>query len=207
MSYSDFKSLNLALASFKLTLVNTPNLFAAIPRVEPSNLLAEFLNRYELLATNIGTEKAKSELIIAPILLDIYSRYSGKISYFSGNTLTVDVEQGLNGECDFILSASPNQIEISTPIVTVVEAKDDNIKNGLGQCTAQLVGAQRFNNRQGIALPVYGAVTTGTNWKFLRLSESVLEIDLSDYFVPPQLNQILGILDYPFKQYLAGQYP
>lgn len=201
MAYSDFKSLNLALASFKLTLVNTPNLFAAIPPIEPTNLLSEFLNRYELLATNIGTEKAKSELIISPILLDVYSRYSGKVSYFSGNTLTVDVEQGLNGECDFILSASSNQIEITTPIVTVVEAKDDNIKTGLGQCAAQLVGAQRLNNRQGITLPVYGAVTTGTNWKFLRLSSSVLEIDLSDYFVPPQLNQVLGILDYPFQQY------
>lgn len=195
MSYSDFKSLNLTLSTFGLHLHNQADLFADTQPVHPSSFLQETLKRRQRLAQNIGTEKAKSEFIIAPILSEIYDAFGGEVSLFSGNTLSVDPLSGLNGECDFILSASPNQLEISVPVVTIVEAKDDDIKSGLGQCAAQMVGAHRFNHQQQMTLPIYGAVSTGTIWKFMRLTGSKIEIDLTEYLVPPDLEMILGILN------------
>jgi hypothetical protein len=41
--------------------------------------------------------------------------------------------------------------------------------------------------------PIYGVVTTGEIWKFLRLENQVIEIDLSEYFLN-QVNKIMGIL-------------
>jgi transketolase C-terminal domain/subunit len=52
----------------------------------------------------------------------------------------------------------------------IVEAKNENIKGGLGQCVAEMVAAQIFNEREANAIDtIYGAVTTGEIWKFLKL--------------------------------------
>jgi ABC-type uncharacterized transport system substrate-binding protein len=65
---------------------------------------------------------------------------------------------------------------------------------GLGQCVAEIVAAQIFNERDGNQIPIiYGAVTSGTNGKFLKLGGKVVEIDLSDYYLR-DVNKILGIL-------------
>lgn len=198
MSYSDFKTLNQALAAFSLKLVNQFGLFSQVEMIAPSPKLSEQITENFDLALAINTEKARSELIVTPILLEIYRRFSPNLSLFSGVNLSVDTTQGLNGECDFILSASTNQLEVSAPVLTVVEAKNNDIKSGLGQCTAQLVGAQRFNELQQKNVIVYGAVTTGAAWRFMLLESSQLEVDLTEYFVPSQIATVLGILCQPF---------
>ncbi len=198
MAYSDFKTLNHALTAFNLNLVNHFGLFASVEPIAPSAKLAEQISDNFDLALAISTEKARSELIVTPILLDIYHRCRPNLSLFSGSALSVDATQGLNGECDFILSASTNQLEVSAPVLTIVEAKNNDIKSGLGQCTAQLVGAQRFNESQQKTMMVYGAVTTGSDWRFMRLQSNQLEVDLTEYFVPPQIATVLGILSQPF---------
>jgi hypothetical protein len=82
-----------------------------------------------------------------------------------------------------------------------VEAKDNDIRIGLGQCAAQMVAAQIFKARKGQEQSaIYGAVSTGTNWKFLILEKQLLKIDLTEYFIT-QLDQILGILAEPFRRY------
>jgi hypothetical protein len=197
MAYSDFKTLNQTLTAFSLKLVNQFGLFSQVTAIDPSPKLSEQIAENFDLALAIDTEKARSELIVTPILLDLYRRLRPNLSLFSGVALSVDA-QGLNGECDFILSASTNQLEVSTPVLTVVEAKNNDIKSGLGQCAAQLVGAQRFNESQQKTGRVYGAVTTGAAWRFMRLQSSQLEVDLTEYFVPPQTATVLGILSQPF---------
>ncbi len=97
------------------------------------------------------------------------------------------------------MSASSNQSLIAAPVLTLVEAKDNDMRIGLGQCVAQMFAAQILNNRRGFEkLHIYGAVSTGTNWKFLVLEENLVKIDLTEYFIT-QLNQILGILSEPFR--------
>ena len=200
MPYSDFKTLGQAAQAFGLTVQNQSGLFSNLPRVEPSGRLLDELQEDLDLATAIDTEKARSELIVTPIFKELRRRYQGKLSYFSGSTLNVDLTVGLNGECDFILSASTNQIEISAPILTVVEAKNADTKLGLGQCAAQMVGIMRFNAASDVEKPVWGAATTGDRWRLLRLEGSALGIDLTEYVVPFNLASILGFLSNPFNE-------
>jgi hypothetical protein len=151
------------------------------------------------LATAINTEKARSELIITPILLEVRRNFNFQVGFFSGTEFNVDIESGLNGYCDYILTASAEIYEIRTPVVTLVEAKNENIKAGLGQCIAEMVAAQIFNQRQGNNITrIYGAITTGTDWKFLQLKDKNLSIDRRDYYIV-EINQILGILSDPFQ--------
>lgn len=198
MAYSDF-TLAKVRESFGLTVEEPNNLFADIAGINSSQYLQTTLNENISLATAINTEKARSELIIAPILLEIRRQFNFEIGFFSGSEFNVDLEQGLNGYCDYILTASSEIYEIRTPVLTLVEAKNENIKAGLGQCIAEMIAAQIFNQRQGNNVEnIYGAITTGTDWKFLQLKDKIIKIDKRDYYII-EINQILGILSTPFK--------
>ncbi|WP_339384197.1 hypothetical protein [Microcoleus sp. LEGE 07076] len=90
--------------------------------------------------------------------------------------------------------------EIRTPVVTLVEAKNENIKSGLGQCIAEMLGAQLFNQQQNDEIEaIYGCVTTGNAWKFLKLVNQTAFIDLSDYYIK-EVDTILGILTKPLRK-------
>jgi hypothetical protein len=140
----------------------------------------------------MGTAKASSELVIANIFLELKRRYP--VSFFSGLEFNMDNDQGLNGFCDFLISLSPEQLFLDTSILAIVEAKNERIATGLGQCVAEMLAAQIYNDREGKRLAsVYGAVTTGLAWKFLRLQDSTVYIDLADYYID-RPDKILGIL-------------
>jgi hypothetical protein len=195
MAYSDF-TLEQVIEQFDLSLATVP---FQLPAIVPSPELESMLHRYLPLATSISTEKARNELIVTPILLEVRTLLHDRIGYFSGRVLTVDSSVGLNGECDFLLSADANQAVVQAPIVVIVAAKNADLTGGLGQCAAQMLGAWRFNERRGQFRQIYGAVTTGTNWKLLTLEQSQLQISLEEYLVPPQLSLILGFLMAPFQ--------
>jgi len=193
MAYSDF-SLTSVKKTFNLTISSQKDLFSAIPTVECSNLLTETLAYNVPFALASNTEKSRSEMIIAPILLELTKQYPSQISLFSGVDFTVDSEQGLNGSCDFLISRSSELLIISAPVILIVEAKRENINLGLGQCVAEMYAAKIFNQREGNEIsPIYGVVTTGEIWKFLKLEGQVIEIDLSEYFLN-EVNKIMGIL-------------
>lgn len=193
MSYSDF-TLNRVTKAFDLTLSDKVELFADAPEVDCSNILTETLRENVPLALASNTEKSRSEMIIAPILIELRKQLQYQISLFSGIDFTVDAAQGLNGSCDFIISRSPELLIVSAPVITIVEAKKENINAGLGQCVAEMLAARLFNEREGNEIAaIYGSVTTGTTWKFLRLIGQVIEIDLSEYYLS-NVNKILGIL-------------
>lgn len=141
----------------------TTGYFASVPELPPSNLLTETLNYNLAIAFASNSEKARSELIIAPILVDLRRQLKEQISLFSRVDFSIDDSKGLNGICDFIITKSPEILIISAPVITVVEAKKENINAGLGQCVAEMVAAQIFNqttNQQsGNIKAIYGAVT------------------------------------------------
>ena len=199
MAYSDFTTLTKVREAFGLSIEESINLFTDTPEVLPSAYLQTTLAENVFLATAINTEKARSELIIAPVLLEVRRLLNFQIGFFSGSEFNVDLQAGLSGYCDYILTASKESYEIRTPVVTLAEAKNESIKSGLGQCIAQMVAAQLFNQRNGEAIEsIYGAVTTGTDWKFLKLIDKTVWIDKRDYFIN-EVSQILGILTTPFK--------
>jgi hypothetical protein len=199
MAYSDFTTLTKVREAFGLTIEESINLFTDISEVLPSSHLQTTLNENVFLATAINTEKARGELIIAPVLLELRRIFDFRIGFFSGSEFNVDLQAGLSGYCDYILTASKESYEIRTPVVTLVEAKNESIKSGLGQCIAEMVAAQLFNQRNGEAIEsIYGAVTTGTDWKFIKLTDKTVWVDKRDYFIN-EVSQILGILTTPFK--------
>src|SRR5438477_10402482 len=119
---------------------------------------------------------------------------NGRISVFSGVEWAVDSSRGLNGYCDFILTRGSSEHVLRAPFLAVVEAKNDLIRTGLGQCIAAMYAAQLYNQQEQVRVPaVYGAVSTGSAWKFLHLKGSLLAIDVPEYYID-NLPKIMGIL-------------
>ena len=193
MPYGEF-SIDQVKARFQLRIAETEEYFAAVPPVQVSEFLMQMLAENIPLAVAISTEKARSELVIAPVLLEARRQVQRRISLFSGVEFTVDQSRGLNGVCDYLLSLSPEQLTIEVPVVPVVEAKNDNLKAGLGPCMAEMVAASLFNQQRGRELPrVYGVVTTGSLWKFLQLEGNVVSLDVREYPIS-ELGRVVGIL-------------
>jgi hypothetical protein len=194
-SYSDFSLTHLQ------TMFGIQNLYRDFElkekKITPSNWLIETLE----LQKNIpkGTEKAKSEHLVVPILLELYRANQGKFQYFSGYTFDVDTKLALRGRCDFLLSKTLSA-SIEAPIFGIFEAKDDSVEHWYGQCGAEMYAAQLFNQQKNNPIQViHGAVSNGLIWQFLRLENKILNIDTRFYGIenPEQLLGVLqGILDF-----------
>lgn len=192
MAYQDF-SVEKVEHDFSISVSDVQNLFDDIEEIEPSSLLKALLQEFTPLGSVIGTEKARSEFIIAPILAEVRKLSAHHVSLFSGNRFDVDAAKGLTGYCDFLLSFSASQISISAPVFAVVEAKNDNINSGFGQCMAEMVAAQLYNQEKKKPIDsIYGCVTTGSVWRFLKLIDAAIYVDSVEYYLD-QLPKILGI--------------
>ncbi|MBD2437525.1 hypothetical protein [Nostoc sp. FACHB-110] len=193
MPYSDF-TIRKVKQTFGINTIEGEKFLPEIKPIAASDTLTDFLAESLPLAIATGSEKARSELIISPVLLEVRKILQRKISLFSGADFTVDPALGLTGVCDFLLSRSPEQLEIEAPAVIIIEAKKADLNPGIGQCIAEMIAAQKFNeiNNQAIST-IYGCVTNGTAWRFLQLTGQNVTIDLTDYPLPP-VDVILGIL-------------
>ncbi|WP_413165642.1 hypothetical protein ACL6C3_04295 [Capilliphycus salinus ALCB114379] len=199
MPYTQF-SLEQIKLNFGIEIREKFGIFANLSEVDYSDFLEKVLERFVPFALEIDTPKSRSEYITAPILFELKSQLKEQISLFSGKDFTVDIEKGLSGFCDFLISYSSDPLNIEAPFIVLVEAKKDNMIGALGQCMAKMLAAQLFNQRrqQDIQI-IYGCVTTGTDWKFLQLIDQRIEIDLQDYSIT-NLGQVLGILHYCVDQ-------
>ena len=199
MAYSNF-TLGTVREAFNLEEIDTAGIFSGCEPIVPSDLLTAILERNIPLATAIGTEKAKSELIVAHVLVELREQLEHAISLFSGIDFNVDADAALTGVCDFLISLSPVQFYLEAPAIVLVEAKNDNLEIGLGQCVAEMVAAQRFNAEKGNDIPIiYGSTTTGVLWRFLKLEGKTLHIDMTVYQIA-QCDKVLGILTSMVKQ-------
>ncbi len=199
MSYSDF-TLNQVLKTFALT-EKPLNLFPDRANVQISSWLQETLSISVQLALSSSSEKARSEFIVAPILLEMEKRNKDDFSIFSGERLDVDEQRGLKGECDFILSRGPISSTIQAPIFSLVEAKKNDIKEGLGQCIAQMLGAKVYNEMEDNDIStIYGCVTTGEDWQFLKLNDNFIFMDTKRYYLN-EISQIISVFQHIIDYY------
>jgi len=193
MAYSDFTTVTKATKAFNLSIKEQiTSGFQSSPIIQPSPILSEILTENLPLAIATGSEKSRSELIISPILVEIRKNFQRKISLFSGESFDVDPSLGLNGVCDFLIGGNSVQSEITEPVIVIVEAKKGDLKTALGQCIAEMVAVQIFN-QSDITDVIHGIVTTGTQWRFMSLQDKEVSIDLVEYPLPP-VDKILGIL-------------
>jgi len=193
MSYSDFKTVENIKDKFKIPITSGESLFSATEEIEAGDILTEIFEDNIPLALNINTEKARSELIVCPVLVEVRRILNRKVSLFSGIDFNVDDTLGLTGYCDFIMSNSPDQVFLEFPVVCIVEAKNENIKAGYAQCIAEMIAAKIFNERTSTEVCyILGAVTTGSNWKFLKYEGGKVFVDFDEYMIS-RVNKILGI--------------
>jgi hypothetical protein len=199
MSYKGF-TLELLVQRFGLSLVQHPNLFSSVPPHVASELLHAVLKRNLPLVFGKGTEKARSELLIAQVLVEVREILEQRIAVFSGVAFNVDKKLGLHGYCDFLISQDPLLIEVQAPVIMLVEAKREDLAGGIAQCIAEMVAAQRFNQARGQAREkIFGVVSSGTDWRFLQLEGTIATLDLREYTIS-ELEAILGILVFMVSQ-------
>ena len=198
MAYNNF-TLELAKDRFDLKLTN--NRFCELlPISEPQSEFLTIFDESFSLAEVAKSEKAKSELLVSPILVQARRLVERQVQLFSGEEFNVDQDKGLNGFCDFLFSKSDNQFTIDAPVLMLVEAKRGEIESGLGQCVAEMVAAQNYNQLKNRSIPViYGCVTSGILWQFLKLEGNDVTIDPTNYLVTP-VQKILGILKWILSQ-------
>ncbi len=188
MAYSDF-CLESIVNQFQIKAVDV-QLFEAIVTIEPSDWLQETLSLGQNTVVASGTEKAQSEFVIAPILVELSRRNLGRFGVYSGKVLDMNVS--LNGECDFVLARGQMSRILQAPILSLIDVQEKVLN--LGQCVAQMIGVWLFNHRKGESISsIYGCVTTGDRWQFLKLEGLDLLIDRRIYNHPTDLASILGI--------------
>jgi hypothetical protein len=193
VAYSDF-TLRSVEKAFGLEIDERAHLFSELAPVAVPEGLQTFLGKWTTVAVSTNTEKARSEMIIAPILMAVTELSPEPLGLFSGVTFDVDSARGLTGVCDYLLNESDELFFPSSPIIAVVEAKKENIPLGLGQCLAELVAAQEFNQNEGAPREtLLGVVTTGSSWRFVQLSGIKAWIDSTEYPLS-ELGKILAIL-------------
>ena len=195
MPYSSF-DIEKVETELGITVDYSKDLFRETLPASPSPWLSQTLSIFLPMGTTLTTEKSRSEFIIAPVLGDVAHQTHEKILLFSGNEFNVDADRGLNGFCDFLISKSSDPTKIQAPVLMIVEAKKEDIFSGVGQCIAELVAAQIFNQHRNQPRPrLYGAVSSGSNWRFIVLEGTTAYLDRTEYYIS-QVDKILGILLY-----------
>lgn len=197
MGYSNYRKIRTLVKKFNLE-VSWVSLFDDVKPVEPSAWLAETLQISRLLP--LTNEKTKSERVVSPILMEVSRNYVDKISFFSGEDLNIRPEDDLSGECDFFFALHPPKLYIDAPIISLAEAKDEDMDWGIAQSAAQMYGAKLYNEMEGKPIPfIYGCATDGIEWQFMKLENDVYYVDNKVF---TDLREILGVWHHIIKLYL-----
>lgn len=194
MAYSNFTKSELT-KKFGVK-IKDGNLFnnQTIQLITPSSWLTETLIRLQKIG--FSTEKERSERLVTPILAELHQLNEWSFKIYSGQIMNADDTNGLNGECDFLLAYGDVSSILETPIFSIAEAKKNDIDIGTIQCSAQLIGAKIFNEREGYDSPLlFGCSTTGVDWRFIRYEKNTILWDPVIYSLQ-NLPQLLGVLQY-----------
>jgi hypothetical protein len=199
MGYSNYKKLKQVTKKFGLDARFT-NIFPAIEPQPIGSWLAESLEMAEIMP--LTNEKNKSERLVSPILLDIVKHFRTEITLFSGEELSVNPSEDLAGECDFFFALHAPKPYIDFPIISLVEAKNENMEQGLAQCAAQVYGAYLYNKAEGKEVPIlYGCATTGSDWQFFKLEDGIFYVHQKEMTYLPQ---VLGTWHWILNYYVTN---
>ncbi|TAF97991.1 MAG: hypothetical protein EAZ32_01910 [Cytophagia bacterium] len=201
MAYSDFTQVSQLEDKFGIQQKLT-RIFDIVAPLEPSDLLKNELQ--ESFSLPLLTEKAKSELLIAPIFKELRRHNHFTISFYSGYLFDVQPENGLTGYCDYLFTTETQSIDIKAPVFCIVEAKNRSVEEGIAQAGASMIAAKIFNDRkQRPTEAIFGCVTTAYEWIFLKLDNNILEIDITKRYSLEEhsLPYLLGALQAIVQQF------
>lgn len=202
MAFSDYKTISQVQKEFGVKYQEDN--FIAAQDTEPP---ASFREEFEFNRENIDvytSEASRTDLIITPILREVYKQYHDKYSFWIQKSITYSDK--LNGTPDYIIAtrSALGKTVLESPLVMVVEAKKNDFEQGWGQCLAELVAAQKINDDAGI--PVHGIVTDGELWKFGKLVGDVFTSNIEGYTVS-NLARLFGAIHYIFQAISRNDFP
>jgi hypothetical protein len=194
MAFSDFKTISEVQEKYNIKY--SYNDFFGVEAKDPSE---HFLKELEFSRQHIDfftSEGSRCEVVIFPILREIYKDYAEYYGLWVKKTITYD--EILNGTPDYLI-ATKSELGITVvgmPLVMMVEAKKNDFEQGWGQCLSELVAAQKINDDP--SFPVYGIVTDGTVWEFGKLVGDVFTRNRTN-FTLANLPILFGAVDSVFK--------
>ncbi|MCE2699236.1 MAG: hypothetical protein PX483_18205 [Nostocales cyanobacterium LE14-WE4] len=154
------------------TTESTPRYIKELHRVIERNL-----QRVKLLS-----EDARKQAIIAPILLEVCEITESQLNI----EYAISVSDQLKGSLDYYINKSRSLL--------VIEAKQADLSRGFTQLAVELIALDQWINSETTML--YGAVTTGEDWRFAiykRQEKEIIE-DIKLYRVPEELTELVKIL-------------
>ncbi|CAK0771557.1 conserved hypothetical protein [Gammaproteobacteria bacterium] len=194
MAYSDFKTLGQINKELGIVIQGKDELYSHIEPVVLTQWFRETMRIAYIKAIRINTESSRQALIVDPVLMELTQHV--KISFFLENAFNVDINKGLTGNPDGVISKSENQFYITSPIIVLVEAKKSDLGSGLAQCIAEMEAARIFNEQQDNSISlIHGVVTDGVLWQFLSLQDNVATIDSALYHFGDG-SKIVGVLKF-----------
>lgn len=200
MSFSDYKSISQVQAEFRIKY-QEENFILIQKYPVPSAFIEEFeFNQRNL--DVFSSEASRCEIVIFPILREIYKKYHQEISLWVQKPITYNDK--LNGTPDYIISkrSELGKTFLEFPLLIVAEAKKNDFEQGWGQCLAELVAAENINADP--RLPIYGIVTDGRLWEFGKLTENVFTKNIAGFTID-ELTQLFGALDFVFQQAIGKE--
>jgi len=191
MAFSDYKTISQIQKEFGIKYQEENFI-----QIQPFEASQAFLEDIKFNLENIDvytSEASRTELIVTPILLEVYKKYYEKYSFWIQKYITYTDK--LSGTPDYMIATkSPlGKTVLDTPLIVIVEAKKNDFEQGWGQCLAELVAAQKINEDN--LLPVYGIVTDGELWKFGKLIDTTFTKNIDGYTVTA-LSKLLGAIDF-----------
>ena len=194
MAFSDYKNISQVQKEFGIRYQEEN--FIVAERVEPSS---HFREEYEFNQKNIDvftSEAARTDLVITPTLREVYKNFHEQYSFWIQKPIAYNDK--LSGTPDYLIAtrSALGKTVLDLPLVVVVEAKKNDFEQGWGQCLAELVAAQKINDK--VEKPIYGIVTDGELWKFGKLVGSTFISNLEGYTVG-DLAELFGAIHFIFR--------
>ncbi len=193
-SFSTFKTLEDALVHFKVAETTNHIFPSYLSKVEVPIELERYLNFNVQEMPYKASEYSLCEMIIFPILRDVWINFRGKLLLWShknigNNTDITDIP-------DYVIAKrSPYGRVMDLPFWVLIEAKKDDFDEGWGQCLAQMVTAQSLNQDNEI---IYGIVTNGELWQFGQLERHTFTKHSAAYALQ-DLNTLYNVLYHLFE--------
>jgi hypothetical protein len=194
MAFDSFKSIGDVVSEYQLATFETAFIHPLPLEINPffRDRLAFHLSEFSFRES----ESAVCEIVIFPILAEVYAHHRQKFVLWSHKTLSYD--DRLTGIPDYILSKrSPlSKLIWDKPYFVAVEAKKDDFVKGWGQCLAQMLAMQKLNGNPQQS--VYGIVSNGQSWEFGVLTQDAFTQDPKAYPLS-DLDELMAALNFLFQ--------
>jgi hypothetical protein len=195
MPFSAYKTVDAVVKEFQITYTQAN--FIIETEFNISDHFREDLEFVRREGATDCSEYAICENLIYPLLKEVWKQYFKNFILWSHKSLTYDEQ--LSGFPEYVLAKrSPlGNVVFDKPYFMIVEAKQDNFENGWAQCIAEMIAAQRLNEKS--EQDVFGIVSNGEVWQFGKLKGNFFTKNKQSYLID-DLNKLFAAINYIFQE-------